>query len=128
MELITKGDLNILDDSYNSNYDGFCEALNVLKMFEGRKIVISPGVVELGDKQYEFNFKIGKQMAKHCDYVVIMNKINKIAIKNGLKSENFNEEHIYFAQTREEQKKILTKLICKKTNVLFENDLPDDYI
>jgi len=127
LELISKGELNILDDAYNSNYEGFCEALKVLKMFQGRKIVVSPGLVELGQKQYELNFKIGKQIAKSCDYVIIMNKINKIAIKNGLKSENFNKNNIFYAQTRGEQKDIVAKLISKQTSILFENDLPDDY-
>lgn len=127
LEIISRGNLIILDDSYNSNFDGFKEALAVLKMFDGNKIVISPGLVELGGKQYEFNFKIGKEIASSCDYVIIMNKTNKTALKNGLKSERFKKEKIFFADTREEQKEILSKLIKGKTIVLFENDLPDDY-
>ncbi len=127
LEIISNGNLIILDDSYNSNFDGFKEALSVLKKFEGRKIVVSPGLVELGGKQFEFNYKIGKEIAKSCNYVIVMNKTNKIALKNGLKSEKFSREKIYYADTREEQKEILVKLIKGKTVVLFENDLPDDY-
>ena len=73
MELI-KGFANVIDDSYNSNIVGFKEALKTIASFEGDKILVTPGMVELGDKQYEMNFKIGQEIPKLCDYVIIMNK------------------------------------------------------
>jgi len=127
LELITNKNLNILDDSYNSNFNGFSEALSVLGFFEGEKIVVTPGLVELGQRQYELNFKIGKLIAKSCDKVIIMNKTNRLALKNGILSENFNKKHIYYAETRTKQKEILLKITLGNSTILFENDLPDDY-
>lgn len=127
LELISGENINILDDSYNSNFNGFSEALAVLAFFEGEKIVVTPGLVELGNRQYELNFRIGKLIANSCDKVIIMNKTNKKALKNGILSENFNKNNIFYAETREQQKQILSKLTSKNTTVLFENDLPDDY-
>ena len=73
------------------------------------------------------NFKIGKLIAKSCDQVIIMNKTNKKALKNGLKSENFNKSNIFYADSRQQQKEILSELIRGNTTVLFENDLPDNF-
>ncbi len=127
LELIQNGSLNILDDSYNSNLNGFAEALNVLAMFEGQKVVVTPGLVELGQRQYEYNFKMGKLIAKTCDKVIIMNKTNKKALKNGILSEKYAKNNIFFAETREEQKELLSKIVVPPATILFENDLPDDY-
>lgn len=124
LEIIKSDVATVIDDSYNSNFDGFCQALEVLKGFEGRKIVVSPGVVELGKEQYETNLKIGKKIFEYADIFVIMNKTNKEALFEGAKE--FGRE-IYFANTRQEQKEILKKVVKAGDVVLFENDLPDNY-
>lgn len=125
MELI-KGYVNVIDDSYNSNFDGFKQALEVLSSCSGRKILVTPGMVELGDKQYEMNFNIGKEIAKVCDVVLIMNKVNKDSLLAGITSSNYNGK-IIFAETRKEQKNVLKELLQVGDTVLFENDLPDNY-
>ena len=84
-------------------------------------------MVELGEKQFELNFEIGKEIAKVCDYVVIMNKVNSSALTEGLLNKSFNRKNIFYATTRQEQKDILKKLVKKGDIVLFENDLPDNY-
>lgn len=48
LELIVRNGVNILDDTYSSNYEGFLEALNVLNSFNGKKTLVTPGIVELG--------------------------------------------------------------------------------
>ncbi len=126
MELI-KGFANIIDDSYNSNFVGFKEAVETISHFQGRKIIVTPGMVELGDKQYEMNYEIGKVMAGVCDYVVIMNKVNSLALTEGLLHKSFDKNHIFYANSRVEQKNILKNLLQKGDVVLFENDLPDNY-
>jgi len=126
LEVMGDKNLIILDDSYNSNYEGFREALNVLSRFDGEKIIVTPGLVELGEKQYEFNFKLGKEIANVCDKAIIMNQTNKKALKNGILSVK-NDFPIYFSANREEQKNKLKEILSGKSVVLFENDLPDDY-
>ena len=66
-------------------------------------------------------------MAKVCDEIVVMNKVNREAILKGLSEENFNEKRIHLATSRKEQTEILKKIITKDSVVLFENDLPDNY-
>ncbi len=127
LELIKSGKINIIDDSYNSNIIGATQALNVLSCFSGRKIVVTPGFVELGEEQGGANFRLGALIADVCDYVIVMNEVNKHQILSGLISHNFNQKHIYYARTRNEQKEILAGLTCSNCTILFENDLPDNY-
>ena len=76
----------------------------------------------------EENINFGKNLAKHANYVIVVNKTNKEAIKEGLLLEGFNEENIFFAQTLIEARIMLKEKTQKGDVVLFENDLPDNYI
>ena len=127
LEMIRTENCVILDDSYNSNEVGFEEALNVLSLFSGRKIVVTPGMVELGSKQADANFRLGARIADVCDYLIIMNKTNKNDLLSGAIAHNFKKENIFFANTREEQKDLIKLLSCNGCVILFENDLPDNY-
>ncbi len=122
LELI-KGFVNVLDDSYNSNLDGFKQALEVLSGFEGRKIVVSPGLVELGHSQYEANLTVGQEVARVADVFLIMNETNKKSLTDGAAGGTCK---IMYASTRDEQKKILKEILKAGDCVLFENDLPDN--
>ncbi|MBP3431525.1 MAG: UDP-N-acetylmuramoyl-tripeptide--D-alanyl-D-alanine ligase [Clostridia bacterium] len=123
LQIIRGALVDVIDDSYNSNLDGFKEALSVLSKFEGRKIVVSPGLVELGAAQYETNKLIGQEIAKIADVFVVMNATNREALSEGASSMN----NLYFASTREEQTALLKKIVTKGDVVLFENDLPDNF-
>lgn len=122
LELIQTEISTIIDDSYNSNFEGFCQALEVLKNFDGRKIIVTPGVVELGKEQFANNFRLAEKMKDVADIVVIMNKTNKDALRQGCLG-----TETYFANTRQEQKKILKEIIRPGDVILFENDLPDNF-
>lgn len=129
LELKKENGISILDDAYNSNVEGSLCALKVLDLFEGgKKFVVTPGLVELGSKEKEENVNFGKNLAKHADCVIIVNKTNKDAIFEGLVSEGFSEENILIAQTLIEARIMLKERAKKGDVVLFENDLPDNYI
>lgn len=129
LELKKENGISILDDAYNSNVEGSLCALKVLDLFKtGNKFVVTPGLVELGSKEKEENINFGKNLAKHANYVIVVNKTNKEAIKEGLLLEGFNEENIFFAQTLIEARIMLKEKTQKGDVVLFENDLPDNYI
>ena len=127
LELLKSGGVTIVDDAYNSNLTGAKEALSVISTFKGRKIVVTPGFVEMGEEESISNFKLGASISDVADFVIIMNETNKNYILSGLISHNFPKEKIFFANSREEQKKQLAKLTCEDCIVLFENDLPDNY-
>lgn len=127
LEIIRNNYCTILDDSYNSNEIGFSQALEVLGKFKGLKIVVTPGIIELGSAQSKVNFTIGGLIADVADYIIIMNDENKNYLLSGAIAHNFPRDKIFFASNRAKQQEILERLMMKDCVVLFENDLPDNY-
>ncbi len=116
-----------LDDSYNANPEGVKTALETLKFFEGKKYVVTPGIVELGFAEAEKNFEFGVLMSKVCDGVVLIGRARALKIREGLLSEGYPADKIIMANTLDEAKQELQKMLKSGDVVLFENDLPDKY-
>lgn len=118
----------ILDDSFNSNILGTKYALKVLSLFnERRKIVVTPGLVELGEIENKENYEFGKRISKVADIVIIVNKNQSENIKKGLLDEGFKMENIYLVDNLYEVSNLFKTLLKDNDIVLFENDLPDNY-
>ena len=128
LEVVKTENNIIIDDSYNASVEGSNVALQVLNNIKGRKIVVTPGLVELGNKEAEENTNFGKKLAKIANIVVVVNKVNFETIKQGLDSENFDDNNIYQAETLDKAKILIKDFINKGDVILFENDLPDNYI
>lgn len=118
----------IIDDSFNANTIGTKMALKTLALFEKRrKVIVTPGLVELGDREAEANEQFGKDIASVCDIVIIVNKNNAETIKSGLDSKNFPSENIYLVDTLADATKLFETVLRRGDVVLLENDLPDNY-
>jgi UDP-N-acetylmuramoyl-tripeptide--D-alanyl-D-alanine ligase len=117
----------IIDDSYNANMDGVVAAMEVLDLFEGRKIILTPGLVELGKDENVANLEMGKLMAKHADQVIIIGRHNAEMILAGLLEGGMKKENIKFATNLNKGNKELNAMLKEGDIVLFENDLPDNY-
>ncbi len=110
----------VIDDAFNSNPAGAAEALSVLSSFEGyTRVVITPGMVELGDKTYELNRQLGEKARDCADHIIAVGKNGK-AIKEGA-------ENALLVKNLNEALEKLQTIMGEKTVVLFENDLPDNY-
>lgn len=119
----------IIDDAYNSNTKGAQMAVEVLGRFKNRKrILVTPGMVELGDKTYEYNKKFGTQAALNCDYAILVGKKQAKPIFDGLIEKGFEEDKIYIADNIEQAMKKMNELMDSNTVILLENDLPDNYL
>ncbi|MBO7149439.1 MAG: UDP-N-acetylmuramoyl-tripeptide--D-alanyl-D-alanine ligase [Clostridia bacterium] len=117
----------IIDDSYNSNEEGINSAMEVLDNFKGRKIVLTPGLVELGKIESLVNYEFGKTLAKHSDKVIVVGKHNAEMIIKGLIEAGMDKENIKFAKNLNKGNEILNEMLEEGDVVLFENDLPDNY-
>lgn len=117
----------IIDDSYNSNEDGIRAAMDVLDTFSGRKIVLTPGLVELGKMENVVNLEFGKTLARHADLVIVIGKHNAEMLISGLTDGGFNKENILFAKSLNKANVLLNGIVKEGDVVLFENDLPDNY-
>lgn len=119
----------IIDDAYNSNIKGAKMALEVLKSFEHKKrILITPGIVELGDKQYEINKEFGEKAAESCDFVILVGAQQAVPIYNGIKDKNYPESNVYIAKNLQDALNKMNEILTKDSVVLLENDLPDNYL
>lgn len=130
LELKRLGNFYQIDDAYNSNPIGAENACKILGMMPGYKVVVTPGMVELGTKEDEYNKKFGEQIAKVADIVILIGKKKTQPIKEGLLTSGFNKEQIIvFNDVRDAYPYINNLAISVKQDVyaLFENDLPDTY-
>ena len=125
LELKKYGDINIIDDAYNSNPVGSKMALDVLKMMPGKKIIVTPGMIELGEQQYNLNFEFGKNIAEVCDEVILIGKEQTKPIYDGLIKQKYNKEKIHVLQEVKKAFPLMRSLSDGETYVLLENDLPD---
>ena len=122
------GGVTIIDDSFNSNPVGAKAALEVLtEIGDGKKVLVTPGMVELGEKEYEENKKLGEHAADVCDLVILVGPTRTIPILDGLKAAAYPNQQIIVALNLEEVKQHLATRVQSGDVVLFENDLPDNY-
>ncbi|MCI9462860.1 MAG: UDP-N-acetylmuramoyl-tripeptide--D-alanyl-D-alanine ligase [Lachnospiraceae bacterium] len=128
LQLLKQGNRTVLDDSYNSNKNGFKAALDTLSMFDDLRILMTPGMVELGDKQYDENKEIGIYAYDKCDYAVLVGREQTKPIQDGLTEAGFAQNRIIIADTLQEAFQMVNAIPGEKQKVvLIENDLPDNY-
>ena len=121
----SRNNVTVIDDSYNSNTQGFNFALQTLVKFSGRKILVTPGIVELGNIQYDENFKLAKNIFMVCDFVIIVGLENSKAFKDGFEKCGF--KNFILSENLKTAQKVLQNFLTAGDTVLFENDLPDNY-
>lgn len=120
--------LLIIDDAYNSNPNGTKAALKTLAMFDGLKILVTPGMVELGEEQDKYNYEFGADAGAVCDYIVLVGKKQTESIQRGVRSTAFCAERLYVADNLQDALEYVYGIKTdKKRIVLLENDLPDNY-
>lgn len=129
LQLINPGTgVIIIDDAFNSNPVGAKAALEVMSQFEeGRKIVITPGMIELGDEEYEANKEFGRNIGKHCDYAILVGKNRTKPIYEGVIESGFDPKSVFVVAKLDEATAKLQTIVRPKDIVLFENDLPDNF-
>ena len=123
-----ENDIVLIDDSFNSNIQGTAVALETLKLFEdNRKIVITPGLVELGKRENAENYELGVRIAQSCDLAILVGQNQSKNIKQGLIDTGFDEKNIIMQDSLFEVTNLFKTLLKSGDVVLLENDLPDNY-
>lgn len=128
MQMRENGLVTIIDDAYNSNPVGSKAAVETLAMFDGIRILITPGMVELGEKEEEYNYKFGTYAADCCDYILLVGRKHVEPIQKGVLSKGFPAEKCL---TYDKLEDALAYAYAIKGQghkyILLENDLPDNY-
>lgn len=119
------GGVTVLDDAFNSNPEGAAAALEVLRSMPARqKVVVTPGIVELGELQSQANEELGRAAAAVADVLIVVARLNRDAIVKGAAS---GKARVVTVGSLDEATKELAGIVAAGDVVLFENDLPDQY-
>lgn len=122
-----KGGVTVIDDAFNANPRGAQAALRVLKGFPQRRIIITPGMVELGGEEDAFNEAFGREMAQSADIAILVGRRHTAPIRKGLLDAGFDESCLHVVANLDESTRVLGTLMRPGDTVLYENDLPDNY-
>ncbi len=121
------GGITVIDDAYNSNPEGAAAALEVLASMPARKrVVVTPGIVELGPLQKEANEELGERAARTADAVIVVAPENREALLAGAQRAR-TYARITAVDSLARAQTELASLLGPGDVVLFENDLPDHY-
>ena len=116
----------IINDGFNSNPVGAATAAETLGYFAGfKKIMVTPGIVDLGGEHEKVNFAFGKSAAPFCDAVLLINERRTKPIADGLMAAGFDRANIHAFASLAAARTWLATTADEKCVVLFENDLPD---
>ncbi len=119
LEVKKHGELTILDDTYNSNPDGFAVAITYLGDFSAPRVVVTPGIVELGSESGRVHRELGTKMTGVVDLLVLVGKNERTeALVSTFKGK------CVFVSSVNEWRDVVS---LDKGAILFENDLPDNY-
>lgn len=125
LELKKMGEITIIDDAYNSNPVGSKMALEVLNLMPGKKIIVTPGMIEMGLEQDEINREFGRQIADVCNEVILVGETQTKPIYEGLMEKKYDKDHIHILNDVKEAFPLIHQFHEKETYALLENDLPD---
>ncbi len=129
LQMIQRGEVTIIDDAYNSNPAGSKAAVETLHMFDGTRILVTPGMVELGDKEVDYNYKFGTYAAANCDYILLVGRLSHTdPIKKGALDSGFPESKVRSFEDLEDAMNCAYGISGEGHKyILLENDLPDAY-
>lgn len=117
----------ILDDAYNANPQGARYALDVLSQMEGRRFLVTPGFIDLGERQDFENYQLGNAIMGCADEVILVGQHQSASIYRGLIDAGFPETYLHVVDQLDQAFHLLYELAKPCDVVLLENDLPDAF-
>ena len=125
----TAGGVTIIDDAFNSNPSGARMAVDVLSHFKesGKRIIVTPGMIELGERQAELNKELGRHIGKNVDVAIVVGQYNREALSSGIREGGLPGDALHEVGSFAEAQQLLAGILAKGDTVLYENDLPDTF-
>lgn len=129
LELKREGELYVIDDAFNSNPIGARNAVEILSRFEtGRRIIVTPGMIELGELEDEMNHEFGQAIGQAgLDLVLLVGEQRTAAIREGIREAGFDMDKVKVVESLFKANELISDFARAGDVVLYENDLPDSY-
>ena len=127
LEIKTINGRRFIDDAFNSNPSGSAMALNVLSTMPPKRVVVTPGMIDLGKAQDEINREFGRKMKDRADVVILVGKTQTKPIYDGLAESGFDMEQVFVFDTVKEALAYVYMSTTGEDTILLENDLPDAF-
>ena len=127
LELKKINGYRFIDDAFNANPTGSAMALEVLSMMPGTRYIVTPGMIDLGEKQEEVNHHFGTLMKGRVDEVILVGRIQTSPIYAGLQESGFDMEHVTVVDKVAEAFELVYSTASRQDTILLENDLPDAF-
>jgi len=123
-----EGPVTIIDDAFNANPVGARNAVEILGQFRsGRRIIVTPGMIELGERHREENRLLGKHIAANADLALLVGAEQTRPIWEGLTAAGFPDSAIIVVPSLFAAQDFLRSYLQPGDVVLYENDLPDQF-
>ena len=122
--LPARGNMQIIDDSYNASKEGICAAMHTLELFSGVRIVITPGVIEGGKDSYVTNYACGMSIGKVADYLYAYGE-NFEPLRDGAICAGMGKDRIICVKSRDKAVEKISGVTTAKVTLIFCNDLPN---
>lgn len=117
LQLILAGGKTIIDDSFNGNLDGMLEAVNICSNFQGRRVIITPGLVE---STQEANIQLANAIDDTFDLVILTGSLNVKVL-----SEHINSNKVHILKDKSKMQEALIEHTKVGDLILFANDAPN---
>ncbi|MBI4097991.1 MAG: UDP-N-acetylmuramoyl-tripeptide--D-alanyl-D-alanine ligase [Candidatus Levybacteria bacterium] len=128
LEVVRKNGFTLIDNSFNTNLESSKSSFGLLDSLPGSvKIVITPGLIEMGERAKDANKEFIKLAANVANKIIIIGSKNKSYLLEGLSDIHFPKDKIELADNTKSALFTVSENIEKDALVLLENDLPDQY-
>ncbi len=129
LEMKKQGGVIVIDDAFNSNPVGAANAVEILSLFDtGRRVIVTPGMVELGELEEEANYDFGKAIGRaNLDRIFLVGPQRTRPIKEGFLATGADPSKVEVVKNLFEANDRLRGWLQVGDVVLYENDLPDTY-
>lgn len=127
LELKKINGYTFIDDAFNANPSGAHMAVTVLGNMPNHKYIVTPGMIDLGERQNEINYQFGKDMIDNVDFVILVGKEQTAPIYKGLTENGYPENQILVVNHVREAFTYIYSHASTSDTILLENDLPDAF-
>ena len=128
LELRNIGGFTFIDNAFNSNPVSSKLSLDVLEMMPGKRIIVTPGLIDLGDKEDAYNFEFGRYMVNKADFVILVGHKNTEHVYKGLQEAFFDMNNVLVVSSEKEAFDYIYRNFSTEDTILLENDLPDAFL